>query len=220
MTYSIVKNLNFRFIEIKNSIKIFRVYTDYASKSCFWMELFIQERVVMFSLGDKVVYPGHGVAKISRMVEKIIAGSVAKFFELQFLNKDMTLLVPTTNLDSIGLRKLSSNKTIDNAFEILSEPAKLCRDFMLSNWNKRSKDYLCKLRTGDLYEICIIYRDLNHLAAKKELSFGEKNLLLQTEALLVEEISLVKEVGEDKAMARLRSLFISKKSVTSEARTI
>ena len=91
---------------------------------------------------------------------------------------------------------------------------------MLSNWNKRSKDYQCKLRTGDLYEICRIYRDLNHLATRKELSFGEKSLLHQTEALLVEEISLVMEMGEEKAMARLRSLFSVVQSASSEARVV
>ncbi len=174
----------------------------------------------MFSLGDKVVYPGHGVAKISGIVEKIVAGNVSRFFELEFLNKDMTILVPVSNLSSVGLRKLSSDEVINNAFEILSQPAKLCRDSMLGNWNKRSKDYQCKLRTGDLYEICRIYRDLNHLAARKELSFGEKNLLLQTEALLVEEISLVKEVEEEKAIARLRSLFMDTKPMASGARLL
>ncbi|MCK5632778.1 hypothetical protein KAH94_03450 [bacterium] len=169
----------------------------------------------MFSLGDKVVYPGHGVAKISCIVEKIIAGNVSRFFELKFLNKDMTILVPISNLSSIGLRRLSSDKIIDDVFEILSKPAKLCHDSMLSNWNKRSKDYQNKLRTGDLYEICRIYRELNHLAARKELSFGEKTLLLQTESLLAEEISLVKDLGEEKAIARLRSLFVSISPVSS-----
>ena len=161
----------------------------------------------MFSLEDKVVYPGHGVAQISRIVEKQIAGSIIKLFELKFLNKDMTILVPMTNLESIGLRKLSSNDRVDGAFEILSRPAKLCRESMLSNWNKRSKDYQSKLRTGDLYEICRIYRDLNHLASRKELSFGEKNLLRETELLLVQEISIVKAVAQEKAMAQLRSFF-------------
>jgi len=168
----------------------------------------------MFSLGDKVVYPGHGVAKINRMVEKNIAGSISRLFELEFINKDMTILVPTTNLDAVGLRKLSSSEIIDSAFEILSKPAKVCRESMLCNWNKRSKDYQCKLRTGDLYEICRIYRDLNHLAARKELSFGEKNLLRETESLLIEEISLVKNVAEEKAMAQLRSLFIPSRQIS------
>ena len=174
----------------------------------------------MFSLGDKVVYPGHGVAKISCIVEKIVAGSVARFFELEFLNKDMTILVPTSNLSTIGLRRLSSNESIDSAFEILARPAKLCKDSMLSNWNKRSKDYQCKLRTGDLYEICRIYRDLNHLASRKELSFGEKNLLHQTESLLVEEISVVKDLGDEKAMARRRSLFSAIQPASTQAHVV
>lgn len=187
-------------------------------KVLFWIQFSLRERGLMFSIGDKVVYPGHGVAKIIRIVEKIVAGNISHFFELKFLHKDMTILVPKSNLSSIGLRRLSSNEVIDDVFEILSQPAKLCRDSVLSNWNKRSKDYQCKLRTGDLLEICRIYRDLNHLAARKELSFGEKNLLHQTEALLVEEISLVQEVVEEKAMAQLRSLFSSIKHTAAEMR--
>jgi CarD family transcriptional regulator len=164
--------------------------------------------LLMFSLGDRVVYPGHGVAQISRVVEKIVGGVVVRFFELEFINKGMTVLVPTNNLSSIGLRRLSSRESVDSAFEILTKPAIVGRDILLGNWNKRSKNYQCKLRTGDLIEICRIYRDLNHLAARKELSFGEKNLLQQTEALLVEEISLVNDVAVEKTMADLRSLFV------------
>jgi CarD family transcriptional regulator len=174
----------------------------------------------MFSLGDRVVYPGHGVAQISRVVEKIIAGGVVRFFELEFINKGMTILIPTNNLSSIGLRRLSSRESIDNAFEVLAKPAGACRDSLLSNWNKRSKNYQCKLRTGDLIEICRIYRDLNHLAARKELSFGEKNLLQQTEALLVEEISLVKDVEVEKTMAHLRSFFLGAQAIASHEHAI
>ena len=176
--------------------------------------------MLMFSLGDRVVYAGHGVAEINRIVEKVIAGNVTSFFELAFLNKDMTILVPTNNIALIGLRRLSSIENIDSAFVILSMPAKICRESSLGNWNKRSKYYQSKLRTGDLYEICRIYRDLNHLSAKKELSFGEKTLLSQTEALLVEEIALVEKVEEGKAIARLRSLFTSMKFVSSQARAL
>ena len=174
----------------------------------------------MFSLGDRVVYPGHGVAKIGRMVEKVIAGNPSRFFELEFLNKDVTILVPISNLTSVGLRCLSSSENIENAFEVLAQPATVCRDSALGNWNKRSKDYQCKLRTGDLLEICRIYRDLNHLAARKELSFGEKNLLSQTELLLVEEISLVKDLEEEKAMAQLRSLCSSESHMSHGAQLI
>lgn len=163
-----------------------------------------------------MVYPGHGVARIGRIVEKVVAGGIVRFFELEFLNKSMTILVPTNNLSSIGLRRLSSRESIESAIEILTMPAIVCKDMSLGNWNKRSKSYQSKLRTGDIIEICRIYRDLNHLAARKELSFGEKNLLQQTEALLVEEISLVKDVGAEQAMTDLRSLFLGARVVVRE----
>jgi|SRR5579872_7051102 len=163
----------------------------------------------MFTLNEKVVYPGHGVAKISRIVEKNVAGNKTSFFELQFLNKDMTILVPKDNFDSVGIRRLSSNDNINEIFRLLSEPAKkMSYELTASNWNKRNKEYQGKIRTGNIGEICKIYRDLKHIARHKELSFGEKNLLNQTEGLLVEEIALVTQVGHDQAIQHLRALLI------------
>ena len=162
----------------------------------------------MFVLNEKVVYPGHGVAKISQIVEKKIAGNKVSFFELRFLSKDMTILVPVQTSSSAGIRRLSSNENIDAIFKLLSRPvSKVSRELTASNWNKRNKEYQSKLRTGDIQEISEIYRDLKYIAAKKELSFGEKNLLQQTETLLVEEISLVTKVNEEKATENLRSFF-------------
>lgn len=160
----------------------------------------------MFVLDEKVVYPGHGVAKISRIIDKIVAGSPTRFFELKFLNKDMTILVPIDNLDVVGLRRLSSPDSINTIFKILSEPIDLIPSEMIGNWNKRNKEYQGKLRTGNLHDICKIYRDLRYISIYKELSFGEKTLLQQTELLLAQEISLVKKIGEDKMIEQLRSL--------------
>ena len=161
----------------------------------------------MFVLGEKVVYAGHGVAKISRVVEKKVGGSTASFFELKFINKDMTILVPMQNLSLVGVRRLSSRESINDIFKILSQPAEYVpNELATSNWNKRNKEYQCRLRTGNLSEICKIYRDLKHMSGQKELSFGEKNLLSQTEALLVEEIAIVENIVEEKAMEQLRSL--------------
>src|SRR5581483_6897884 len=149
----------------------------------------------MFARNEKVVYPGHGVAIIGAIIEKNIAGKISQFFELRFLNKDMTILVPTDNAISVGLRPLSSIDHINNIFNTLSQPAVIKNpDIVLSNWNKRNKDYQGKLRGGNLLEICIIYRDLRHIEHSKELSFGEKNLLQQTETLLAEEISIVNNI--------------------------
>lgn len=164
-------------------------------------------KAATFCLNEKVVYPGHGVAQISRIVEKQVAGSNACFFELKFLNKDMTILVPTHNLSSVGIRRLSSTENITDIFKTLSAPAQRISYDAVTNWNKRNKDYQCKLRSGDLQEICKIYRDLKNMSFYKELSFGEKALLQQTENLLAQEISLVQNMEEVKAIEHLRSLF-------------
>jgi CarD family transcriptional regulator, regulator of rRNA transcription len=162
----------------------------------------------MFMVKEKVVYPGHGVAQIDRVVEKNVGGRPTTFFELRLLNKDMTVLVPTNNLKAAGIRRLSTQARIKNVFALLSERPKkdLCSE-MLSNWNKRNKDYQCRLRSGDLFEICKIYRDLKCIERQKELSFGERNLLMQTEHLLAEEIAFVSDSVEEKTVARLRSYF-------------
>lgn len=165
----------------------------------------------MFSLNDKVVYPGHGVAKINRIVEKMVAGQNSSFYELRFLNKEMTVLVSIANTDGIGLRPLSSTNGIDNIFKMLAEPSRKVKNYEVTanNWNKRNKEYQLKLRTGKLEEISEIYRDLKHIAQQKELSFGEKNLLNQTESLLAEEISIVRKLEADKTVEFLRSMFNS-----------
>ena len=163
--------------------------------------------VKLFGVNDRVVYPGHGVARINRIVEKIVGKEAVHFFELKFLNKEMTVLVPTTNLESVGIRALSSASLVTNVFKIISRPVKDSFEYelMVSNWNKRNKDYQNKIRRGDLIEMSEIYRDLKHIACQKELSFGEKNLLQKTEMLLVEEIAIVEQVGEDRALLLLRS---------------
>jgi len=159
----------------------------------------------MHSLKDKVVYPGHGVAQINRLVKKVIAGKSTYFYELVFLYQDMTILVPVDNSQAIGIRPLSSKDNVDLLFELLAEPsAQLPAEPMVSNWNKRNKDYKEKLQTGDPREICRIYRHFKHLSLKKELSFGEKDLLRQTEALLAEEIAEVHGWQEDVATDRIR----------------
>lgn len=162
----------------------------------------------MFCLNEKVVYPGHGVANINRLIKKMVSGQETTFYELTFLNKDVTVLVPTNNAEAVGIRPLSSQEHIKDVFRVLTAPARRINhyEFTASNWNKRNKEYQLKLRTGSLRDLSEIYRDLRYIATQKELSFGEKNLLHQTEALLVEEISLVEQLGQEKTIEQLRSL--------------
>lgn len=160
----------------------------------------------MFSLDEKVVYPGHGVAKINRLIEKKIAGVTTQFFELKFVNKDMTILVPVNNMQSVGIRPLSSRQNINDLCAILMQAINYTHIETCANWNKLNKEYQGKIRTGDLREICTIYRNLKYIEQYKELSFGEKNILQQTEHLLIEEIALVHNMSEAKALDYLLSL--------------
>ncbi|MBN1549519.1 hypothetical protein JW872_02560 [Candidatus Babeliales bacterium] len=161
-----------------------------------------------YSIHDRVVYPGHGVAEITNILEKSIGQCSIKFYELKFLNKDMTVLVPLHNLPSVGIRPLSSSERVHMVFEALARPARKISPYELtaSNWNKRNKEYQTKIRKGDLNDLSEIYRDLKNIAQQKELSFGEKNLLHQTEHLLVEEIALIERVNEERAIELLRSM--------------
>ena len=161
----------------------------------------------MFALNEKVVYPGHGVARISCVLEKVIGGNITRFFELTFYRKEMTILVPMDSSKTVGLRRLSSRENVSSALKILAEPIETSYDNSASNWNRRNKEYQCKLRSGNIYDICRIYRDLKRIAVKKELSFGEKNLLSKTELLLAEEISIVSDLQEEKTIEKLRSIF-------------
>lgn len=163
---------------------------------------------LMFRENDKVVYPGYGVATIDRIVTKNIAGKSAQFFELKFVNNDMTILVPVMQAESVGLRALSSHQQVNDLLDMLSESALTgkTREINVINWNKRNKEYQEKLRSGNLYEICSVYRDLKLMEQKKDLSFGEQRMLLTTEMIIVEELSLVTNVTKENMTGRLRKI--------------
>ena len=162
--------------------------------------------LTMFDQDEKVVYPGHGVAQINRIIERNIGGKITKFFELKFISKEMTILVPVDNVDAIGIRKISSEDDIGHMFKVFERPCKQVHAELAPNWNKRNKEYLGKIRSGKLTDMCEIYRDLKSIEKQKELSFGEKNLLHQTESLLAQEIALACDMQEDKATIQLRKL--------------
>jgi len=161
----------------------------------------------MFELNERVVYPGYGVAFINNILEKKVGQEFFTFYELKFLNKDVTILIPVTTIGSAGIRKLCSQERISRVFKILTEPTHrqpISPDTGAANWNKRNKEYQIKIRTGELEDICEIYRDLKRTETCKELSLGEKSLLTLTEELLVQEIALVKNVAEAKAAQELK----------------
>lgn len=160
----------------------------------------------MFSVGEKVVYPGHGVAVVNQVIHRMFGGSSTLLYELKFLNKDMTILVPIDNLTSIGIRQVSSPAVINALWQLLLEQVSInYSELVVATWNKRNKKYQTILRSGNMQEIARIYRELQSLGHAKELSFGERQLLAQVELLLAQEISLVEQVTVEEAIVRLRS---------------
>ena len=154
----------------------------------------------MFKLNDKVIYPGHGAALVEELVEKSLSGQIIQFFKLNFLCKDMTILIPINNLENSGVRFPGSQEIIKLAIEEVhkvSGKKLVCFDFTPSGWNRRNKEYQLKIQRGNIIEIAQVYRDLMIVSQQKELSFGEKKLLEVAEELLVQEIQLVMNKDRD-----------------------
>lgn len=170
---------------------------------------FVLEGHHMFTLNQKVVYLGHGVATISRIVQKNIAGTTASFFELKLLHKDMTALVPVESSAGTCIRTLSSDKNVTAIFALIAQSSTLGLEVTASNWSKRHKDYQSRLRTGDIYEVGKMYCELLNIAAAKGLSFGEKSLLKQIERFLAEEIAAVMNMGYDEVVESMRAAYAS-----------
>ena len=159
---------------------------------------------VTFKVGDKVVYPGHGVGEITEVKATAIAGNQMQIFGITILESGMRVMVPCSQAENVGLRKVADRKTIEQVFEILRD-----RNFKIDTqtWNRRFREYSQKIKTGSLFEIARVMRDLAVLSADKELSFGEKKMLDLAESLLVSEIAIAKAKPSDKVTSELRSIF-------------
>lgn len=164
----------------------------------------------MFKLHDHVIYPAHGVATVSEISEKKVADNSIQFLKLDFLFKDMMILVPTYNIAIIGIRYPSSEQEVNTAiYELSKKPERILDsiDFTPSGWNRRHKEYQNKIQDGKLIEIAKIYRDLMFIAQQKDLSFGERTVLQTTEELLVQEMQIVKIKDKDVVIQLLRNPF-------------
>lgn len=164
----------------------------------------------MFKINEKVIYPGHGVAVVDEIVEKLVAGNSIRFFKLRFLYKDMTVLVPVNNIPHMAIRSLNSNEEVKKVLNELNKtPDRKLEsvDFTPSGWNKRNKDYQLKIQGGVLIDLARIYRELMFVAKQKELSFGEKSLLQLTEDLIAQEIGVIMNNDRDVVLRQIRSPF-------------
>lgn len=157
-----------------------------------------------FRVGDKVVYPGHGVGEINTIVEKQIVGTSQRIFEITIASSGMRIMVPVAQAESVGLRKVVDRKAVDRVYSILRD-----RNFKIDTqtWNRRFREYSQKIETGSVFEIAEVLRDLSVLSADKELSFGEKKMLDKAKSLLVSEIAIAKARSHERVMGELKDIF-------------
>ena len=157
-----------------------------------------------FKVGDKVVYPGHGVGEVNTVRVKKIAGTEQQFFDITIMDTGMKIMIPTVQAQSVGLRRVVDKKAIDKVYTILKD-----RDFRIDTqtWNRRFREYSQKIKTGSVFEIAEVIRDLSVLSIDKELSFGEKKMLDTAQNLLSSEIAVARSRSQDKVMGELRALF-------------
>jgi CarD family transcriptional regulator len=158
----------------------------------------------MFKVGDSAVYPAHGVTVVKRIDEREVGGKKKKFYVLQVVENQMTIMVPTDNADAVGLREIITDKEVKNVYTILKK-----RDVKIdqTTWNRRYREYMEKIKTGSVFEIAEVLRDLFLLKVDKELSFGERKMLDTARTLLIKELALATESEETKMEEEVRSIF-------------
>ncbi len=160
----------------------------------------------MFKVGENAVYPAHGVTVVKRIEERDVAGKKKKFYVLQVLENQMTIMVPTENADAVGLRGIISDLDVKRVYKILKE-----RDVKIdqTTWNRRYREYMEKIKTGSVFEIAEVLRNLFLLRHSKDLSFGERKMLDQAKLLLVREISLARCSREEEIEQEIQTIFAS-----------
>ncbi len=163
----------------------------------------------MFKEGDLAVYPAHGVGVIERIERKEISGKYQDFYVMRILDKDMIIMIPTDNAKNVGLRDLIEESEIPKIYSILKKKNNNIKKMDKRTWNRRYREHMEKLKTGSVYDVAEVYRDLMSLSKEKELSFGEKKLLNTAKSLLVKEISLAKNVDEEEVKRDLERIVCS-----------
>jgi len=144
---------------------------------------------ITLKVGDKAVYPGHGVGQITSIEEKNIMGNNLTFYSIKIIESGTKIMIPKNRMHSIGVRPVISKTEAQKVINILSEKTS---NYVkpVKNWQKRHQSYMSKIKTGSIYEIAEVIRDLNNIKADKELSYGEKQMMDKAKNMVLSELSL------------------------------
>ncbi|MCC6998678.1 MAG: CarD family transcriptional regulator [Deltaproteobacteria bacterium] len=156
-----------------------------------------------FKVGDNAVYPSQGVAEVVGIEQKVISDKPQRFYVLRILDSDMRILVPIDRAAQVGLRGVIGSDEIEDLMEILRDKEVRVDK---QTWNRRYRGFMEKIKTGSLFEVAEVYRDLYRLKTTKTLSFGERRMLDTAKGLIVKELAIARRTPEAKVERELESL--------------
>src|ERR1700750_999151 len=155
-----------------------------------------------FEIGDHVVYPHHGAGQVVKKEEKNILGEVREYLTIKILHNDMTVMVPCQNAGKAGLRRVIDPEAVKKVLAVLADDV----SEMPKNWNRRFKHNRDKIKTGDIYELAEVVRNLAIREHQKGLSTGEKQMFTRAKKILASELMYALEMDEDGAEEHLDNL--------------
>lgn len=159
---------------------------------CYTRPLMVSTLSASFQIGDRAVYPAHGVAEVVAIESKEIAGTRKDFYVLRVVHSEMKLLIPCDGADRAGLRNVATSETVERVFEVLRAAEVAVKP---GPWNRRFREYTELVNSGSLIEVAKVFRDLWRIRPDRELSYGERRLLEHSKNLLVAELALVRCVA-------------------------
>ena len=154
---------------------------------------------LVFEVGDYVVYPKHGVGRVIELQKSEIAGMQLELYVLRFEKEKMTLRVPTNKAEGVGMRKLSSDKTLKEALQVLTTKPKVKRTM----WSRRAQEYEAKINSGDLVSIAEVTRDLFRADDQPEQSYSERQIFEAASSRLARELAAMEQVDEATALKKI-----------------
>jgi CarD family transcriptional regulator len=165
-----------------------------------------------FKPGDHIVYPAHGVGRVTGIEKQMVAGHKLEVFVISFEQDKMTLRVPTAKAKSCGMRALASSKILEDALKTLTGRARIKRTM----WSRRAQEYEAKINSGDLISIAEVVRDLHRASDQPEQSYSERQLYESALDRMARELAAVEKIDRDKAMEKL-SVSLAAKRARAEA---
>ena len=149
-----------------------------------------------FSVGDKVVYPHHGAAIIEKLEKRELFGEERDYFILKLAYGELTLMVPTDSTEEVGLREVTPAKEVPKVMKVLKKNEPTTNT---TNWSRRFKANVEKLRSGDIYQVADVVRSLHQRDKEKGLAAGEKRMLTKARQILISEVTFAANVDEAEA---------------------